>query len=62
MNRLIDVNGCSPDDPVAEDPAPCVRYQGCEENPVKFCPTTGRGHDRQDDFAPDAMWDFFSEF
>ena len=62
MERLIDVNGCSPDGPIAEEPEPCVRYQGCTENPVKFCPTTGRGHDRQDNYAPQAFWDFFSEF
>jgi poly(3-hydroxybutyrate) depolymerase len=62
MNRLIEENGCTPDNPVPEDPAPCVRYQGCGENPIKHCPTTGEGHNRQDDFAAAAFWEFFSEF
>lgn len=62
MERLIDVNGCMLDDPMAEAPEPCVRYQGCTENPVKYCPTSGQGHNRQDDFAPQAFWDFFAEF
>ncbi len=62
MNRLIAANGCTPENPVAEDPEPCVRYQGCGDNPIKFCPTMGQGHNRQDNYAPAAFWGFFSEF
>lgn len=43
------------------DPSPCVRYDGCEaENPVVWCETTGKGHDRQDGLAGPAFWNFLS--
>ena len=41
---------------------PCVRCQGCTENPIKYCPTSGQGHSRQDNFASQAFWDFFAKF
>jgi polyhydroxybutyrate depolymerase len=45
------------------DPAPCVAYQNCKPGfPVVWCETTGKGHDRQDNLAPAAMWKFFSQF
>jgi hypothetical protein len=59
--RLIQQNGCDTTT-VPEDPAPCVRYQGCPENPIKWCGTTGEGHGRQDQYAGAAFWNFFSEF
>jgi poly(3-hydroxybutyrate) depolymerase len=55
-------NGCS-DTKVPWEPAPCQEYQGCKPGyPVVFCETTGEGHGRQDDFAPDLFWKFFSQF
>jgi len=62
-DRLIALNSCDPSDPVDEEPAPCSRYQGCDpEHPIVWCETTGRGHARQDNFAPEAFWNFFQEF
>jgi polyhydroxybutyrate depolymerase len=44
-------------------PAPCEAYQGCKPGfPVVWCATTGKGHDRQDSFAPAAIWKFLSQF
>jgi hypothetical protein len=62
-DRLLEVNNCDAAiPPVAEDPAPCVRYQGCDPGfPVIWCATSGQGHDRQDDFAPAAFWGLFTE-
>jgi polyhydroxybutyrate depolymerase len=59
-DRLVDQNFCVTDGiPEPVDPEPCLRYSGCGE-PVLWCATSGRGHDRQDDFAAPAIWDFFS--
>ena len=44
-------------------PAPCQAYQECRPGyPVVWCETTGKGHDRQDNLAPAAIWKFFSQF
>jgi poly(3-hydroxybutyrate) depolymerase len=63
-DRLIGVNGCDAAiPPVPEDPAPCARYQGCDEGyPVIWCETMGNGHDRQDALASQAAWGLFTEF
>jgi polyhydroxybutyrate depolymerase len=63
-DRLLMENGCDESiTPVAEDPSPCVRYQGCDPGyPVKWCATTGEGHNRQDNMAAPAFWEFFQEF
>jgi len=63
-DRLIELNGCDAvTPPVPEDPAPCARYQGCDEGyPVVWCETTGEGHDRQDTLASEAAWGFFTAF
>ncbi len=63
-DRLLMENNCDTSiDPVPEDPAPCVRYQGCDPGyPVVWCATTGEGHNRQDNFAAPAFWNFFQEF
>jgi polyhydroxybutyrate depolymerase len=46
--------------PMPVDPSPCVLYQGCATGyPVQWCPTMGKQHGRQDDFAPDLFWNFF---
>jgi poly(3-hydroxybutyrate) depolymerase len=46
--------------PMPVDPSPCTQYQGCATgNPVKWCQTSGKGHGRQDDFAPSTFWNFF---
>ena len=44
------------------EPSPCERYQDCGDYPVQQCLTTGQNHGRQDGFAPEAFWGFFSEF
>ncbi len=61
MQRLVATNGCTPDSAVSVDPSPCERFQGCDDYPVQYCLSMGQGHDRRDDFAPQAFWDFFSE-
>jgi polyhydroxybutyrate depolymerase len=63
-DRLLMENGCDESiEPVAEEPSPCVRYQGCDPGyPVKWCATTGEGHNRQDNMAAPAFWKFFQEF
>jgi polyhydroxybutyrate depolymerase len=46
--------------PMPVDPSPCVLYQGCLAGyPVQWCPTMGKEHGRQDDFAPELFWNFF---
>ncbi|RYZ05841.1 MAG: hypothetical protein EOO73_18185 [Myxococcales bacterium] len=59
-DRLVLANHCMADR-VMEAPAPCARYQGCDPGyPVIWCETQGKGHDRQDSFAPSAFWGLFS--
>ncbi len=61
-DRLLAANGCS-ETTMAVSPDPCVQYQDCDpEYPILFCATSGEGHNRQDQFAAPAMWDFFSQF
>lgn len=61
-DRLLEQNACS-DTTMPTSPDPCVAYEGCQaEYPVHWCPTSGEGHNRQDQFAAPAMWDFFSQF
>jgi poly(3-hydroxybutyrate) depolymerase len=62
-DRIIAQNHCSADvDPVPETPAPCARYQGCDDGyPVIMCLTQGKGHERQDTLATSAFWKLFSE-
>lgn len=62
LDRVLAQNGCTAElAPVAEDPEPCARYQGCDEGfPVIACFTEGQGHDRQDELAMDAFWRLFS--
>lgn len=61
-DRVLTQNHCTAGaDPVAEAPAPCARYQGCDAGfPVIWCQTSGKGHDRQDALAPGAFWGLFS--
>jgi len=63
-DRMLMQNGCdTAAAPVPQEPSPCVRYQGCAAGyPVVWCPTSGKGHDRQDSLAPAAFWNFFQEF
>jgi len=63
-DRLLELNGCDASiAPVPEEPAPCARYQGCDEGyPVIWCETMGEGHDRQDTLASEAAWGLFTEF
>lgn len=43
------------------DPSPCVTYEGCDDGyPVTWCEFSG-GH-MPPNFAPDALWNFFSQF
>jgi polyhydroxybutyrate depolymerase len=61
-DRLLRVDRCDTTT-VPWGPAPCVEYQSCKPGfPVVWCETTGKGHDRQDNLAPAAMWKFFSQF
>ncbi|MFO0612465.1 MAG: hypothetical protein U0414_07750 [Polyangiaceae bacterium] len=44
------------------DPAPCMQYDGCKAgDPVVWCQTSGKGHDRQDGLAGPAFWNFLSK-
>ncbi len=63
-DRVLMENNCDTSiEPVPEDPSPCVRYQGCDPGyPVVWCATTGEGHNRQDNLAAPAFWNFFQEF
>jgi poly(3-hydroxybutyrate) depolymerase len=46
--------------PMPVEPSPCTLYQGCAAGyPVQWCPTTGEGHNRQDNFAAPTFWNFF---
>jgi polyhydroxybutyrate depolymerase len=46
--------------PMAVSPSPCVAYQGCAAgNPVHWCQTMGQKHNRQDNVAGPAFWNFF---
>jgi poly(3-hydroxybutyrate) depolymerase len=61
-DRLLEANGCS-ETSVASSPDPCVAYEGCQPDyPIHWCATSGEGHNRQDQFAGPAMWEFFSQF
>jgi poly(3-hydroxybutyrate) depolymerase len=58
--RMVEQNHCMAAT-TPEDPAPCVRHDGCDPGyPVIWCETQGKGHDRQDDLAPAAFWKLFS--
>lgn len=58
-DRVLSANGCS-DETVPEGDR-CVRYEGCAPGlPVVWCETNGIGHNIQADFAPEAVWEFFS--
>jgi poly(3-hydroxybutyrate) depolymerase len=57
---FLERNGCSAQT-MPTQPSPCVEYQGCAAGyPVHYCEFNG-GHGPQG-FAPDATWDFFSQF
>jgi polyhydroxybutyrate depolymerase len=58
--RMVEQNHCMAAT-TPEDPAPCVRHDGCDPGyPVIWCETMGKGHNRQDDLAPGAFWKLFS--
>ncbi len=58
--RVLEQNHCRSEDPVAEAPAPCARYQRCDAGySVIMCQTEGKGHDRQDSLALTALWKLF---
>ena len=59
-DRALAMNACSTKaDDVGEG---CVRYQGCEANPVVWCESQGIGHNIRGDFAPPRVWKFFLNF
>jgi poly(3-hydroxybutyrate) depolymerase len=61
-DRVVRMNQCGTAT-MPYDPAPCVSYQQCKPGyPVIWCPTMGKGHDRQDSFAPAPIWKFLSQF
>ncbi|HEX7476659.1 MAG TPA: Ricin and poly(3-hydroxybutyrate) depolymerase fusion, partial [Polyangiales bacterium] len=55
-------NGCGTNTvPAQPMPSDCVAYQGCKAGyPVVWCEWNG-GH-WWPDYAPQAVWDFFSQF
>lgn len=58
-DRLLMQNGCSQETVPATDG--CVRYTGCADGyPVVWCETEGLGHHIRGDYAPEAVWKFFS--
>lgn len=61
-DRLLTANRCDAEGvPVPAEPAPCIEYPGCDaDHPIVWCATTGQDHGRQDDFAPDAIWQFLA--
>jgi polyhydroxybutyrate depolymerase len=58
-DRAIATNGCSTN--TVDEGDGCVRYQGCETNPVVWCESKGIGHNIRGDFAPARVWRFFQE-
>lgn len=60
-DRMLETNECdAPPATMPVEPSPCVTYQGClPDYPVVWCETTGQGHNRQDNFAAPAFWNFF---
>ncbi len=65
-DRLLEQNGCGEAEALSStpiEPSPCEEYLDCPaDSPIVWCPTTGEGHSRQDQFAAPLMWDFFSRF
>ncbi|OIQ99974.1 hypothetical protein GALL_179900 [mine drainage metagenome] len=57
LARAIQLNGCSNN--IIDESDGCVRYQGCEKNPVVWCQSNGIGHNIRADFAPEHVWKFF---
>jgi polyhydroxybutyrate depolymerase len=62
LDRVLAQNHCNTSlPPIMEAPAPCARYQGCDEGyPVIACRTEGEGHNRQDDLSMEVFWKLFS--
>ena len=59
-DRWIDLNGCDAATSVAASPEGCVDYGGCSDGlPVRWC-VYQDGHNWPD-FAPQGMWDFFTD-
>jgi poly(3-hydroxybutyrate) depolymerase len=59
-DEFLQRNGCDTQTQPAE-PDGCVAYQGCASGyPVTWCEFSGDHY--TPDFAPDATWDFFSQF
>lgn len=58
LGKRLDANGCGPS---TREDGPCARYTECRAGaPVVWCETAGRGHAIREDFAPAAVWAFFS--
>lgn len=58
-DRLVRVNGCR--DTTRELQDDCVQYEGCAPAyPVVWCQTSGYTHNIRGDYAPGAVWEFFS--
>jgi len=60
-DRQLTQNSCDKTTaPTAVDPSPCKLYQGCAAGyPVEWCQTMGQQHNRQDNLAGPAFWNFF---
>jgi polyhydroxybutyrate depolymerase len=56
-DRALAANGCSTE--TIDEGDGCVRYRGCEAEPVVWCQSSGIGHNIRGDFAPARVWKFF---
>jgi polyhydroxybutyrate depolymerase len=56
-DRALSMNGCSTK--TDDEGDGCVRYQGCEADPVVWCESSGIGHNIRGKFAPPRVWKFF---
>ncbi len=57
---FVEKNHCT-EQTAPTEPSPCVAYEGCDDGyPVHWCEFDG-GHSPQS-FAPQAVWNFFSQF
>jgi poly(3-hydroxybutyrate) depolymerase len=56
-DRALAINGCSTN--TDDEGDGCVRYQGCNADPVVWCESRGIGHNIRGKFAPPRVWKFF---
>jgi polyhydroxybutyrate depolymerase len=57
LERVLAANGCSKN--AINEGNGCIRYQGCDSNPVVWCESKGFGHNIRGEYAPAQAWKFF---